>query len=572
MRMNGKLRKLGMGLCQVLACTLMMGEGHYPLAEVEPGQRGVWRTVVTGGEMAEFELEILGVVPNFAGPGKAVILAKSEDVEHLRSGPVAGMSGSPVYIDGRLVGAYAYGFTWPKEQALIGITPIADMLALWEAAGQVGLESEVGGLGGDAVLSPLPTPLAVSGLGTRSIDLFAEAWAALGLAPQAGVGGGGGTAAVGGEDLVAGAPVAAVLMHGDFSAAATGTVTLREGERLLGFGHPFLQWGSVEMPMAGAEIYAIVRNLRQSFKLANSGPVVGTLVADRRAGVAGVVGPVPKMAQVTVDVAMAGFAPQQYTASLFRDRRLAPLLLGSVVAEGLGQNAAAAAEQTILLEGEVVFEGQAPLRIRHAAAGSGAEGVLALDIYERMERILNNASQPVALDSVALRAQVTQGMARAEIVEVAVGRDAVVPGAALEVSVVLQPWRGAREVRQVTLAVPETAAAWAQLEVRVVDAIGYAQLSGAMEPWWQADDLEGMLAAWAGERAQTDYAVVLLGRGRGQQVEGRRLQDLPGSAARQVAGGQRVAGSVILAEQWVARADIVSGEVTARLPVRTVAR
>ncbi len=167
------------------------------LEDVEPGMRGVWKTVVEGTGIESFELEILGTAPNFIGPQEPIILAKVLDPENVLSGPVAGMSGSPVYIEGQLVGAYAYGYTWPKEQGIIGITPIERMLPLLSEELSPGLAEasaaasrpsralrESAAEGRADGLEPLPTPLAISGISPATFAVFQPKLERWGLEPM----------------------------------------------------------------------------------------------------------------------------------------------------------------------------------------------------------------------------------------------------------------------------------------------------------------------------------------------------------------------------------------------------
>ena len=256
-----------------------------PLSEIKAGMRGEWHTVVSGTRIDSFPMEVVGIVENFIGPQRPVIICKALDATNILTGPVAGMSGSPVFIDGKLIGAYAYGFLWPKEQSLFGVTPIEDMLEVesnyppvFKHAGTNGLTRAEAGADPQwlatpasaaslpplatlqSAMKPLPTPLFVSGVSERTLRKFAPQLAGLGLevmqAPS-------GRASHNiDNDLKPGTPVAGVLMSGDFHFAGTGTVTWRKGNRILAFGHPFLQSGPAEMPMASAEILTVVQSVR----------------------------------------------------------------------------------------------------------------------------------------------------------------------------------------------------------------------------------------------------------------------------------------------------------------------
>ncbi|HEV2320167.1 MAG TPA: hypothetical protein VGV18_10485, partial [Verrucomicrobiae bacterium] len=295
-----------------------------PLADIKPGMKGEWHTVVSGTRIDSFPMQVVGVANNFIGPGRPVIICEGLDATNKLTGPVAGMSGSPVYVDGKLLGAYAYGFVFPHDQDLFGVTPIEEMLEVekyppaanpwgnglmagaaapgnpqWLAAPVAGANvpplTEM-----QSVFKPLPTPLFVSGISQRTLQMFGPELNKLGLqlmqAPS------GSADPVANTNLEPGAAVSGVLMSGDFDFAGTGTVTWRDGNRILAFGHPFMQSGPTEMPMATAEILTVVSSIEESFKLLNVGQVVGTIYQDRLTGIAGEVGRMPRTTHVQIDL------------------------------------------------------------------------------------------------------------------------------------------------------------------------------------------------------------------------------------------------------------------------------
>jgi hypothetical protein len=443
-----------------------------PLSEIQRGQEGVWRTVIAGDEVEEFPLRILGVIPNFIGPRLPAIIAEAVDPENVLSGPVAGMSGSPVYIDGKLVGAYAYGYVWPKEQAIIGITPIEHMLAIrdlprtetgvWEGAR---MASTADGdarrpetlVDSAAVLRPLPTPLSLGGFSAATMETFRSEWETLGLTPV--LSGGGNAASFGadvseegpGIDLRPGAAVAGVLMSGDFSAAATGTITYVDGDELLAFGHPFLQEGAVAMPMAGAEILTVVRNLRSSFKLSRTGALDGTLLQDRIMGVAGKVGELPPMIPLSLSVDWPG-AERDFRAQIWPHPSYFPLLAGMAVQQGLGESQFREDRETVLIEGEVHLGNGDILPMNDAATGPHSAGNMGLALMQRLRAIADNPFGPVEIESIELRVSVREGWAQTSLREVRVGDARPRAGNIFPLRLRLQEYQG--ESREIAVEIP----------------------------------------------------------------------------------------------------------------------
>ncbi|MDQ3819026.1 MAG: hypothetical protein M3362_15305, partial [Acidobacteriota bacterium] len=261
----------------------------FPLEEVKPGMKGVARTVFKGSEPEEFGVEILGVLPGFPGPHQSAIIARLTGDNALRTGVFGGMSGSPVYIDGRLVGAIAFSFPFSKEP-IAGITPIKQMIDIFERGAArttgdaqesrafsftelasaelkpnlpkpavtgapliapVASNSPLVSLLGQQ-LQPIATPVVFGGISQEALSLYAPQLQANGLLPVSGVGGAAAItplAPVTDKTLAPGTSVSVQLVRGDYSVAAAGTVTFRDGDRIYAFGHPFLSLGASDMPM-----------------------------------------------------------------------------------------------------------------------------------------------------------------------------------------------------------------------------------------------------------------------------------------------------------------------------------
>jgi len=495
----------------------------FPLEEVRPGQRGFWRTVVSGSELREFELEIIGVVDNFLGPQRAAILARGLDEEQILSGPVAGMSGSPVFIDGRIVGAYAYGFTWSKEQAIIGITPIEQMLELesYAAGGGAAPRSE------DA-LRPLPTPLAIGGISPAALEVFEPHLRALGIDSM--------TAPGGSTDrpidaaLEPGSAVAAVLMRGDFSAAATGTVTWVDGDQILAFGHPFLQWGEVAVPMAQAEILTVVRNMRLSYKLSNTGPLIGTIDQDRLTGIRGQLGVVPAMTSLNIRSVSAD-GERSYSAEICRHPRLTPTMLGMALYESIRQTMEANEQETVRVRGDFAFSGGRTASISDAWSGPGAARMFAGDVFLRLADVLDNPFGELELEQVNLTIEAEgewRGLAL-ERVRLLSGEPR--PGDTVQVEVLLREYRnGSRSVR-VDVPLPAAASRGERFSLVVGDAATAARLDGTNAPVADVDDL---VRRFAERPSSESLHVFLLKQAPGVAIAGKTLSNLPPSVLESV--------------------------------------
>lgn len=538
-----KIRRSGFAAVASLLCSFLGAQDDkdvnkiFPLSEIEKGQIGIWRTVVEGNEIREFELKILGVVEHFAGPNQPVILAEALDDEHILSGPVGGMSGSPVFIDGRIVGAYAYGYTWPKEQALIGITPIEKMLEILEIEDGEGTgpsavtsskypRQSIGGEPGVAHLEAVPSPMMLAGFGTAAIETFRSKLEALGFVPAAGPVGAGDDIAL---DMRPGAAVAGVLMQGDFQAAATGTITWTDGEQLLAFGHPFLQSGTIDMPMAGADIITVVRNLRSSFKLANIGPAEGSLFQDRLTGVAGRLGEVPEMADLSLRLIPGTMPPVDFKAEIWPDARFLPVLSAMTVIEASSQSLFKEEEQSFKLDGRLVLSDGKELSWESRSLGSEGANALALEIYGRLDLLLNNPFEPLEVVSIEMQLEAKDGLNATILRGVRQANARPGPGEPLGLVLDVQDYRGETSQRRIEIPISADFRSGQRLLVTVADADG-ANLIGASQRQ-SADGVDDLLAAWSETRPQGYIYVFIAEEQMSPEVDGQRLPGLPPSIA-----------------------------------------
>ena len=304
----------------------------FPLSQLKPGMQATAWTVFLGNDAEPVPIEIIGLWKNAWGPRQDIILGKMGG-KAAETNVAGGMSGSPVYIDGKLVGAVSLRLSVFSPDAICGITPIEQMLEINEFDDTLppgakvpekavhtasvklpdGLARQVMAAGSQlssplagAQLTPIETPLAFSGFTDDTLDTFGPMLRQMGLQP---VRGGAGAAmntakpAAGWEDsLRPGAPVAGVLVSGDMSITGLGTVTYNDGKRVLAFGHPFFNLGPVSMPMAKGEVLMVLSSKFQPNKIANATEVVGALRQDRHSGIMGVLGESAEMVPVAVKV------------------------------------------------------------------------------------------------------------------------------------------------------------------------------------------------------------------------------------------------------------------------------
>jgi hypothetical protein len=456
----------------------------FPLAEVKRGLRGVAYTVFEGVNPEPMEVEILGVLKDALGPGQDMILARLHGVKPEYTGVVAGMSGSPVYIDGRLVGALSYRIGQFSKEPIAGITPIEYMLQVRDAdvvsAGAIsengkeqkhnaGIlhsaqdDDEFSRHGEQSPMQAMETPLMFGGFSQETVERFGDRFRALGLTPVAGLGGADATA-VQPEPLVPGSAVSAVLVRGDLSLAGTCTVTYVDPTRLLACGHPITQFGPVDMPMTKATVLASLASPLNAFKIINTTETVGAFTEDRASAIMGQFGVAARMIPVVVEVVppavpgqvVAGKAAQVKTFhfEVLDNRQLTPSAMLVSVYQTLQGNNTSAAEMSYRMSGEMGVKGLPPVKMGGLMAQSEffpATIGAALFLNERFSKVYGNALEQPVVTGLRLKMEAIAERRTAVLESARLSRMEARAGDTLEVEVTLHPYQA--DERQVRVAV-----------------------------------------------------------------------------------------------------------------------
>lgn len=350
------------------AQTVMM-----PLRNVRPGMTGIGKTVFSGSRIEEFQVEILGVLEN-TGPRQSMILARLSGGPLAHSGVMQGMSGSPVYIEGKLVGAVSSAFQFSKDP-IAGIRPIEEMLrqqpdqrrrAAWDPQAlqlAAGLPPRSEYAYGTARLTDLASPLFLGGFTPRTLEHFAPQLRQLGLEPmQGGLSGGRSDGRMGDSKLVQpGSMISVQLISGDLSMGADGTVTHVDGDKVYAFGHRFLAVGPVEIPFARSEVLTLLPNLQTSFKISSGRETMGSITNDYTAAVAGKLG--HRASTIPVSISMNGEERTSYSMRIVRDRLITPFLLQMATFSAIDATERMQGASTVTVKGKVEFASAPPVLI-----------------------------------------------------------------------------------------------------------------------------------------------------------------------------------------------------------------
>lgn len=462
-------------LTAFLAAASLSAQGPFlPVREVRAGMKGTGRTVFEGGRIDEFPVEILGVLEN-AGPKQTIILGKAGGAALERTGVLQGMSGSPVYVGGRLVGAVAFAFPFAKEP-VCGIRPIEEMIrasarqARPSRAAVTPWEKDLARLipgsapeevaFGQSRLAEIATPVSFSGMTARTLEQFAPQLRALGLEPRRGVSGGGSADPRMGDPraLAPGAMISVQLLSGDMSVAADGTVTHVDGKKVYAFGHRFLAIGPAELPFARSEVVALLPSLSTSFKISAAREIMGTITDDRSTAVAGELGRRARTVPLEISVAPRGLesAAERYRMQMVSDSFLTPLLVQIATFAAIDATERAVGSSSYVLRGELRFDGTAaPVRVSNMYSGDANVALMAsLGAASPLAFALQSGFDSLKLAGVALEIESLPEKRQLQIDQVWTPRREVRPGDRVELAISLNGENGGDQVRRVSYTIP----------------------------------------------------------------------------------------------------------------------
>ncbi len=468
----------------------------FPLEELKPGMKGIAYTVFSGKEPQEFGVEILGVLPGFPAPRQSAIIGKLTGANVEKTAVFAGMSGSPVYIDGRLVGAIAFSFPFAKEP-IAGITPIKQMIDLFEKGSNetkrvrephsvsfaqlaatewkpsypkpavrgapllasVSEGSPLLALMGQQIV-PIATPMVFGGISQETLALFAPQLLANGLLPVSGVGGSAAITELGvatEKTLTPGTSLSVQLVRGDYSIAASGTVTFRDGDRIYAFGHPFLSLGAADMPLTETSVVTVIANVNNSFKLSVPGQMMGAISQDRASGVFGQLGRAPKMIPVKINLHTSRDRIETFSYEIANDSFLTPILLNITVFNTITSSERVLGDSTISIKGQIKINGQDDVSVDRRFSANNSAMMAAGSVAAPMGALLNSGFDDVQIDGVTLDISSTDTKNAATLDRIALDRTEVRRGEKIEIQAYVRTEAGKQFVQRIPVQIPEDA-------------------------------------------------------------------------------------------------------------------
>src|SRR6266404_2506990 len=547
-----------------------------PLDQIHEGMRGTALTVFQGTKPEPMEVEVLGVLRNINGAKGDIILVRLHGTKAEYTGVVAGMSGSPVYFDGKLAGALAFRIGEFSKEPIAGVTPIERMLEIdamdqRPAPGPTPANSTVSnattrtsGPGESAslptssysnYLKPIDTPLVFSGFSEETLRMYTPQFAAAGIVPVMGVGSSSDQKQP--EPIEPGSAVSAVLVRGDMDIAATCTVTYIDPQRLLACGHPLMQFGQVDLPMTKANVVATLASPMNAFKIVNTTETVGAFVQDRQNGIMGVPGQASKMIPVTVAM-HNGPATKEFHYEVLNNARLSPLAMMATVFNALHGTNEYGEDITYRMNGVLSVKGYPDVTLRNMFApqdnGQPAAALAAATIGDRFGRIYSNAYDTPEVQGVKLDFDLVRERRSARLEASRTDMTEARPGDQIMVETVIRPYRGERLVRQIALRIP-TSTSKGMLRILVSDGDTLDRMHRGTPMMNHGLGLAPTIALLNKERANDRVYVSLLDSGPEAMVADKVMPTLPLSVMNVMDNMRGTQDMVVLGESSVSEAS-----------------
>jgi hypothetical protein len=562
------MRRSALCVALLLSARAASGAELLPLSDVRPGMQGVGRTVFEGARVDEFGVRILGVLENAVGPRQSLILARLEGGPLAETGVIAGMSGSPVFVDGKLLGAVAYSFPFGKEP-IAGITPIGDMIAAAASAAPRAASSRLHPADGGALaapldraavaaalrrplpavrsldpgafrgqplppalagaaLHPLALPLVFSGFEPDTFDWARGVFSTMGFAPVMG----GASASAPGPvpDLAPGAAVGVSLIEGDLDLSVMGTVTAIDQGRLYAFGHPFYNLGPTRFPLRRAWVYSVFPSLQLSWKIATTLDAVGTMDQDRATAISGRLGEAPRMIPVEVRLRSPRTSERTFRFRVVDDELFTPLLGYVSLLSVLQGHERALGAATLRIDARLVLDGGREVRLHDVVASSQPAQQAAAVLSGPLALLVGNDFEKVTLEKIEVSTDAVETLETAALLRAWVDRPLPLrPGTVAPVKIQLRTHRGDMVTETLDLAIP-TGAPAGRYTLLVADAATMdAVEQKEMRQGFVARDMDHLLRTLNRLRAGNRIYARLTRPVGGAVVDGEYLPALPGS-------------------------------------------
>ena len=567
--------------------------GYWAVEDIKEGMKGFGKTVMHGADIEKFDVEVLGVQRN-SSPGRDIVLVRLSGCRLEQTGVIAGMSGSPIYVDGKLLGAVAY--TWPfGKEPIAGVTPFAQMvsfaanlrndyladtrgaqstaslpnLKIWEHDFRSTLLHRAqpalaeSNLSAPGAMSRIRMPLVVSGFSPQGMSMLAEVMEPLQMTPiMSGAAAGDLLDAAADRPLEPGSPLCVAMVTGDFDMSGVGTVTHVEGDRIYGFGHPMFGFGKCEFPLMTGYIHVVRPSQTVSVKMHSPLRTVGVIDTDVSTCVAGRIGPRPHMVPMELSIKRQGQpAPHSYKVEIIRQKEMFATMVFNVLLGAIDTEGNLPDEMTMKVVTTIQPKGHDAITISDVYAGDQYSGAFApMSVYGIIPNVLNilvrNPFEEVEIESLRTTTEILDGRNSANIEQVRLNSEVFEPGDKLIAQVELEPYKGAPRKIDVSLDLPANMPPGVY-QAMVCDSMTSIRSDLRNQPHLlqpqNLDQMIRMLQLQVAERRTNLYLRVMT-RDLGVALEGQAMPNLPLSMA-QILTTRRRSGVLPIRSELVSKTE-----------------
>jgi len=529
--------------------------GVFPLSQVHRGLRGVAYTVFEGTQPEAMEVEILGLLHNALGPGEDMILARLVGAKPEYTGVVAGMSGSPVYIDGKLLGALSYRIGQFSKEPIAGITPIAQMFQVRDQPAAPAPETSLASaslpanatqnssgatpVASAATVEPIETPLVFSGFSPEAIKLWQQNLPGSSLTASSGIGGGSSNQPQP-DPIVPGSAISAVLVRGDLDISATCTVTYVDAKQLLACGHPITQFGPVSMPMTKAEVLATLASPLNAFKIINTTETVGSFTQDRQSAIGGLLGATARMIPVTVTInhespetSDSKATPRKLHFEVVDNPQITPVAIMVSIYQALLGNNAYAEESSYRMNAAIDLDGYPSVHLDSLVAPTdqaAASLQAAITVGRNFAQLYDNAARLTSVRSVNVEFETIPGRQSLQLESVVSSATRVHPGDSITIDATVRPYHGEPRNVRIPITLPALLPE-GPLRLVVSDAATLDRITQSSRGNARPLDISASIAQMNSLHANDRLYVTLLEPSAQATLDGRTLAALPISMA-----------------------------------------
>lgn len=555
-------------------------EKFMPLSEVKPGMKGKGYTVFSGTKVEAFDFEVVSIYYD-RFPGLHIIWAKGLSDNFKKTGSAGGMSGSPTYINGRLMGALSRSYRNQREHAnLFGITPIEFMVKVTEYGMQPNLsyhgtqlfnfDPATAGAGIDTIPTLFPNkhniypqqpsdsfqmedlseqltvPVAMSGINSEAMRFYKPLFDKFNLMPLEAPGGG---SPIKNSPVEQGQIVGIAYARGDYTAFGYGTITYIDGNQLLAYGHSRDGEGNINLPISGGYVHFLVPGRYRSSKKASATQIIGTLVQDRQAAIAGITGPHPPYIPVTLNMETADGNRHHKSYEVIRHRSFTPTYIEVGAASLVRALAFSAADHTLTIDATITLKEQPGLLSReivyknvYSSGGAPAFGITNV-LRPPLLQLSNNSYTPIAFEKIALNLKLEDKRRSAQIERLSVDKQRYRPGETVEVSVTLRPYLDNPITQMGTITIPNDAPD-GLITLLALNATADRQWQRSRAPLnFRPKNINQLVKVLRQSEANTDIIFQLFRSQPGLTVQGEEFSELPTSVMSVMNSAKQVGAS-----------------------------